>query len=381
MFAYNKSHPFLSRIKDRFLLCKPGSVKETQHVVLDLHGSGLTYEVGDSLGIFAIHDSALVKLTIHALRATGHEEIQEKNSETKVSLTEFLTRKANITEISRKLITEVAQRQTNSQKKKHFEFLLAEENKDAFKEYQASHQLWDFLSENEEVVFDLQEICHLLKPMLPRFYSIASSMKAVGEEVHLTVAHLSYHTNGHLRQGVCTHYLCHLTPLHESIVPIFIQPSHGFSLPQDQNVPIIMVGPGTGIAPFRAFMQERMALNSSAKHWLFFGECHHEYEYFYEDYWKDLQSQGSLRLDLAFSRDQEHKVYVQHKMLEQASDLFQWLEEGACLYVCGDAHRMAKDVDAVLHQIIREEGKRDEKEAKLYIKELKSQKRYLRDVY
>ena len=381
MSTYHKSHPFLAPIKERYLLCKPGSLKETQHVVLDLRGSGLTYEAGDSLGVYPIHDPILVQLTLQALGATGEEEIQDKNSSAKFSLKDFLTRRANITVISRKLISEVAARQTDPKEKEHLNYVLAEGNKDLFKEYQANHELWDFLNENSEAAFGIQEICHLLMPMLPRFYSIASSMKVVGDEVHLTVAHLSYVSNGHLRQGVCTHYLCHLMPMHEPLVPVFIQPSHGFSLPRDPHAPLIMVGPGTGIAPFRGFMQERAALKSSAQHWLFFGERHRAFEYFYEDYWQDLQAQGLLKMDLAFSRDQEHKVYVQHKMLEQAADLFQWLERGAYLYVCGDAHRMAKDVDAALHQIICQEAKCDENGAKLYVKNLKAQKRYLRDVY
>jgi sulfite reductase (NADPH) flavoprotein alpha-component len=172
-----------------------------------------------------------------------------------------------------------------------------------------------------------------------------------------------------------------LAPLKEAVVPIYIQPSHGFTLPEDPRTPIIMIGPGTGIAPFRAFMQERMTSQSEGKNWLFFGEWNRAYDYFYEDEWASWEALGGLKMDLAFSRDQEHKVYVQHRMLEQAKELYSWLNNGAVIYVCGDAHRMAKDVDATLLRIVQEQGNMDEAGAKAYMKQLKSAKRYLRDVY
>ncbi len=249
------------------------------------------------------------------------------------------------------------------------------------KEYQKNHELWDALLDNPEVRFTPEEICHLIQPMLPRFYSIASSMKVVGEEVHLTVSYVKYMSNGQQRLGVCSHYLCDMAPMNLATIPVYLQPHHGFTLPADPKADLIMIGPGTGVAPYRAFMQERMAMGASGKHWLFFGEWNRSYDFFYEDYWTELQAQGKLRVDLAFSRDQEHKIYVQHRMLEQAQDFFQWLEKGAYVFVCGDAHRMAKDVDAVLHRIIQEQGNTDEQGAKSYVKALRSQKRYLRDVY
>jgi sulfite reductase (NADPH) flavoprotein alpha-component len=379
--TYNKSNPLIASIKQRYPLCRPGSHKDIYHIVLDLKNSGMTYTVGDSLGIYPTHDNKIVESTLEAMRAGYQDLILDKHSKQILQLGEILTSKANITNVSRKLLYEIACRQTNSQKKKQLDELFEESNKDSLKEYLNNHELWDALQENSEAVFSAQEICDLLMPLLPRFYSIASSMKEVGEEVHLTVADLSYHTNLHLRRGVCTYYLCQLAPMHIPSIPIYVQPHRGFTLPEDQGVDLIMIGPGTGIAPFRGFMQERMASKDSGKNWLFFGECHRDYNYLYENYWNELASQNKLMVDTAFSRDQEHKIYVWHHMLEKAQEIFEWLQKGACIYVCGDAHRMAKDVDAVIHRIVQEQSGGDELSAKNYIKQLKAKNRYLRDVY
>lgn len=378
---YNKANPFLATITDRYSLCKPDSTKNTAHVVLSLHGSGITYQVGDSIAVQAVNDPQVVNRTLAALNASGNEIISEKHTGASVALRDYLTKKCNLAEVSRKFILELSQRQTHSEKKSRFEFMLSDGQKEALKEYQAAHEVWDALEENSEVQFTPQEFAHLLMPLLPRFYSIASSMASVGQEVHLTVAELVYETNGYIRRGVCTHYLCQLAPMQQKVIPIYIQPSNGFTLPEDGSVPIIMIGPGTGVAPFRAFMQQRQAQGAKGSNWLFFGEWHRDQQFLYEDYWKRLVEEGALRLDTAFSRDQEHKIYVQHRMMEQGKEFFDWLERGAYVYVCGDAHRMAKDVDAALHHIMHLHGRYDEIGAKEYVKRLKSEKRYLRDVY
>jgi sulfite reductase (NADPH) flavoprotein alpha-component len=337
--------------------------------------------VGDSIGIYPTHDAGLVKNTLQSMKATGNEIVSEKHTGKSFTLEEFLTHKANITSISRKLLSEIAARQTNSQKKERLLALFNENDKESLKEYLANHEIWDALLENEEAVFTYQELCNMLMPLLPRFYSIASSMKVVGEEVHLTVADLNYVTNTHLRRGVCTYYLCELAPMHVPIIPVYIQPHHGFTLPENPEADIIMIGPGTGIAPYRAFMQEREAMNATGKNWLFFGEWHRDQNYFYEEYWKHLTAQGKFFIDTAFSRDQMHKIYVWHRMFEHAAEIFEWLQKGAYIYVCGDAHRMAKDVDATIHTIVQEQGGMDEQAAKNYVKQLKAANRYLRDVY
>lgn len=378
---YNKSNPFFAAIKVRQNLCKIGSEKQTHHIVIDLKGSGITYKVGDSISILPTNDPELVQKTLASLNISGQEKIIEKHTGKESILYDYLLNKANLIEVPRKLIVELIERQTNLEKKHHLENLLVEGHKEMLKEYQQKHEVWDVLVENEEVHFEPQEFCLLLMPLLPRFYSISSSMKIVGEEVHLIVSELVYETNGYIRRGVCTNYLCQLVPLNAPIVPVYIQPSNGFTLPEDESVPVIMIGPGTGIAPFRAFMQEREAVKASGLNWLFFGEWHRNLQFFYEEYWQELVESGNLRLSTAFSRDQEHKIYVQHRMLEQGKEFFDLLEQGAYLYVCGDAHRMAKDVEATLHQIIQIYGDRNETSSKEYIKQLRSSKRYLRDVY
>ncbi len=376
MQEYNRKHPFYASIKERYSLSKPGSGKETVHITLDLKGSGMTYAVGDSIAISPQNNPDLIRRTLEIINATGHEIVSDKRSGDQYKLSEFLSRKGSITEFSRKFATELAKKQTNLEKKG----ILEEVIEKSFKEYQANREVWDALAEHAEVRFEIQEFCDLLMPLLPRFYSIASSQAIVGEEMHLTVALLEYETNEKKRCGVTTNYLCNLAPLGEPILPIYVQPHHGFTLPEHPETPIIMVGPGTGIAPFRAFMQER-SMHKNSKNWLFFGERNRQHNFFYEEYWGELQDQGLLRIHTAFSRDQEHKVYVQHLMQQHGKELYDWIAQGAIFYVCGDASRMAEDVDATLHRITQEHGNLSEDDAKAYIKKLRHDKRYLKDVY
>lgn len=378
---YDKSNPFLARIKERYDLCKAGSQKSTFHIVLDLKGSGITYEVGDSIAVQPVNDPDIVQKMLHLLKASPDILIHDKHTKDLLPLQEYLLRKVNLAEVTRKLVAEMAQRQSNPAKKERLEHLVSEGQRELLKEYQNAHEVWDAIAENEEVLFEAEEFCHMLQPLLPRFYSISSSMKAVGEEVHLLVAEVKYTSNQHQRHGVCTHYLCRRAPLNTPVIPVYIQPSHGFTLPGSNETAILMIGPGTGVAPYRAFMQERQIRQAGGSHWLFFGEWHRNTEFFYEEEWQELVEAGRLRLDTAFSRDQEHKVYVQHKMLDRGKELFELLEGGAVLYVCGDAHRMAKDVDAALHLIVQVHGGLDEAGAKAYVKKLRADKRYLRDVY
>lgn len=378
---YSRTNPFIAKVKVRERLSKAGSKKNTHFIVLDISGSDIHYNVGDSIGIYPVNDPLLVTWTLRAMNATGDELVTDKQGENETTLKDFLETKANITEISKKFLIELAKKQTLHKKKAFLESLLEDENKEALKEYQYTHELWDTLEENKEAVFEIQELCNLLMPLLPRLYSISSSKNAVGDEVHLTVAMLEYESNQLLRRGVCTHYLCNLAPINEPKVPVYIQPHHGFTLPEDPEAPIMMVGPGTGVAPFRAFMQERMHSQAKGKNWLIFGEWNQEFDFFYQDYWNELISQNLLRVDAAFSRDQADKIYVQHRMWENGQEIFNWLENGGYFYVCGDAKRMARDVEAILLQIIQQFGNRDETEAKAYLKDLRTEKRYLRDVY
>lgn len=372
----------MASIKERLPLSKTGSQKNTQHLVIDIRGSGLVYHVGDSIGIFAKHDPDLIDKTLHAMRAQGNEIVHSKQTGEALPLAECLSSKSNITDLSPKFLREVWSRQINRQKKQELEALLGESQREALKAYLEKHEIWDFLEFHHEVSFDPQEVVDLLMPLLPRFYSIASSQKYVGDEIHLTVAPLEYESNGHKRRGVCTHFICELAELFQPVVPIFIQPTHNFRLPNDHHSDLIMIGPGTGVAPFRAFLQERLLFaKARGKHWLFFGEKKRDFDFFYEEEWKQYGEHGHLRVELAFSRDQDYKVYVQDRMFEQGQELFKWLEGGAYLYVCGDASRMAKDVEAMLHKVIQEFGLMGPVESKEYIKRMRQEKRYLRDVY
>lgn len=369
---FDRNHPFLASIKERELLSKPGSLKSTFHVVLDLKGSEITYQVGDSIAIYPENSLELVETTLKALGSSGNENVIDKMGVT-YTLRHFFTKKANLVEVNRKLFQEIVDRQPNLEKKTHLLTL----QKDELKKYLADRYVWDFLEENREVSFTSQEFISLLMPLLPRFYSIASSQQVVGDEVHLTVAGVKYVSNGHERNGVCSYYLSDIA---QYDVPIYVQSHNGFTLPQQEHTPIIMVGPGTGVAPFRAFMQERF-LKNSKHNWLFFGERKRATDFLYEDFWSHLHSQGALQLDLAFSRDQEHKIYVQHRMEEKSAKLYEWLQNGAHFYVCGDAKQMARDVEETLLQIIQKHGNKDEKGAKEYLKTLRQEKRYLKDVY
>lgn len=380
--TYSRTHPFLASIKARYNLCRPGASKETHHIVLDLKGSGIQYQVGDSLGVYPTYDPQLVEKTLISLKFKGSEIVQDRQGN-QHPLKEYLSSKANISEFSRKLLQVIKERQNHSKKKAHLEYLLHDDHREELESYQNNHELWQVLTDHSEVIFSPQEICSLLMPLLPRFYSIASSQRVVGDEVHLTVARVVYPQQepDYVRVGVCTHYLCRLAPLHQSTVPVFIQPHRGFTIPENHAQPMIMIGPGTGVAPFRAFMQERMALSAPGSHWLFFGEWHQEHNYLYENDWRSFETQQKLRLNVAFSRDQHEKVYVQHRMLENASEFFQWIQQGANVYVCGDAKRMAKDVESTLLRIVQEQGRLDEPSAKNYVKKLRADGRYLRDVY
>jgi sulfite reductase (NADPH) flavoprotein alpha-component len=376
---YDRTHPYKASIKMRYGLCKEGSFKDTRHIILDLADSGLQYQVGDSIGVYPVNDPEVIENTLRALKTSGKELVKNREGRC-LELAEFLKGEANLKGISKKMLLAVKDK-LSEEAGQPLNEILRPENKDTLKKWMHEHEVWDLLAQFPDAKFTAQEIVDLSMPLLPRFYSIASSQAFVGNEVHLTVAYLEYETRGIVRMGVCTHYLCHLAPLNEAVLPIYIQPSTDFRLPQDGAVPMIMIGPGTGVAPFRAFMQEREKRGDTALNWLFFGEWTQSGEFFYEEEWKRWIEQGRLKLDTAFSRDQPEKIYVQNKMRSASKELFRWLKLGAVLYVCGDADYMAKDVDTALHEIISTEGQMTSDDAKAYVKKMRQEKRYLRDVY
>lgn len=377
----DRLHPVNAIIKERYLLTKAGSTKHTFHVSLDLSGAPIRFKVGDSIGIYAQNDPHLVKHLIEAMKAKGDEPIIEPRSKNLMTLWEFLSFKANLSRLTSSFLKLFYECEKQHEKKNCLHHLLQTENKPLLSQYLSTHDPLDLLKEYKDTDAPLQDLCAQFGPLLPRFYSVASSQQLWKDEVHLTVALFTFTHQGEQRYGVGSHFLCNLAKVKETLVPVYVQPAHHFTLPADESAPIIMVGPGTGVAPFRAFMQERTARGSKGKNWLFFGERNRISDYFYKQEWEEWVTQGKLTLDLAFSRDQPEKIYVQHRMHENAKELWAWVEEGAYFYVCGDAHRMAKDVDAMLHRIIQEQGRMSEEAAKAYVKTMRSQKRYLADVY
>lgn len=373
---YSKTNPFISKIKARHLLNQPGSTKETYHIELDLRGSNIDFHTGDSVAIIPENDPKTVKNILDLLEISGGETIFDTRNQKETTIEKFLIHNSNLHRISSSLI-ELAQKYRSHE---IFTKLLLPDRKNELRDFISSHTLLSFL-EKYKGPLPLQEFSQTISPLLPRFYSISSSLKMHPNEVHLTVALFTTNDKGEKRHGVASFFLCHLAKESVTPVQIYVHKSNGFTLPQDDNTPIIMIGPGTGIAPFRSFMQERWHRGARGKNWLFFGERNREFDFFYKDFWLDLEKKQFLQVHTAFSRDQKDKVYVQHEMYKEKKALWSWIQEGARIYVCGDANQMAKDVDGILCKIIHEEGKMSEEESKQFLKQLRMEKRYLLDVY
>ena len=369
----SKANPLAARLLVNRKLNGEGSQKETRHFEISLEGSGLNYEAGDALGVWPTNCPDLVQEVLRALGQGGDETV--KIGGTELPLRRALAEKLDVTKPSMELVQCLAR--TNVRLKE----LLAPERKEELKRWLHGRGVIDLLLEHSGEKRPAAEFIALLKPMAPRLYSIASSPKAHPGQVHLTVSVVRYESHGRARKGAASTFLADRAGDGIS-VPVFIQTSHGFRLPANQEAPVIMVGPGTGVAPFRAFLQERRALGASGKNWLFFGEQRAATDFYYRHELEAMQADGHLtKLSTAFSRDQAEKIYVQNRMLENATELWDWLEAGAHFYVCGDAARMAKDVDEALHRIIETAGGRNADEARAYVAKLKADKRYQRDVY
>lgn len=372
--AYGKSNPFPARLLKNLLLNKPGSAKEVRHYEIALNGSGLTYEAGDALGVVPVNCPELVDDIIAALKAKPDENV--KFGDKIMSLREALTHHLDVTKLSQELLAVVAKAAPQSE----LAALLAPEKRDGLKKWLWGRHVIDLL-ELLPAPMPVTEFIPLLKKLVPRLYSISSSPRMHPGEVHLTVGAVRYESHGRKRKGVASTFLADRVGEME-FVKVFVQPSHGFKPPVNGDTPMIMVGPGTGIAPFRAFLEERQATGAKGKNWLFFGDQKRDTDFLYGELLTGWHKSGFLtRLDLAFSRDQEQKIYVQDRMRENATELWSWLEAGAHFYVCGDASRMAKDVDAALHAIVETAGGKSAEEAKAYVAKLKTEKRYQRDVY
>jgi sulfite reductase (NADPH) flavoprotein alpha-component len=373
---YGKKNPFPAETLDTVILNGEGSHKETIHLEFSLANSGLTYEPGDALAVLPVNAPDVVKAVLQAAKLTGNEEIEVKNVGRKL-LADALREDFDITALSRAVLTKLAEAADSATLRE----LLAEDAKERLKDFNHGREIVDALLAFAPGGLSAEALTSIFRKLPPRLYSIASSPLAHSDEVHLTVAAVRYQTHGRERKGVCSTYLADLVKT-GSPVQVFVQPNKNFRLPADGSTPVIMVGPGTGVAPFRAFVEHRAALGSTGKNWLFFGDQHYTYDFLYQLEWQDFLKDGVLtRLDVAFSRDQPEKVYVQDRMIAQAKELYQWLQEGAHFYVCGDANRMAHDVHEALITIVENQAAITREAAEAYVEDLKKSKRYQRDVY
>lgn len=374
---YSRTNPFYAEVLENINLNGRGSNKETRHLELSLEGSGLVYEPGDSLGIYPTNDPALVDELIQTCGWNAEESVTvHKNGDT-LPLKDALTSHFEITVLTKPLLQKIAE----LTKSESLHTLLEEGNEEKLKEYIAGRDLVDAARDFGPFEGTAADFTSILRKIPARLYSIASSLKANDEEVHLTIGAVRYDAHGRERQGVCS-ILCAERLQPGDTLPVYIQHNQNFKLPQDPDAPIIMVGPGTGIAPFRSFMQEREEMGANGKSWLFFGDQHFVTDFLYQTEWQKWLKDGVLtKMDVAFSRDTEEKVYVQHQMKKQSKELFEWLEQGAYVYICGDEKHMAHDVHNTLLSIIQEEGAMSKEKAESYLANLQQQKRYQRDVY
>ncbi|MFY2251957.1 assimilatory sulfite reductase (NADPH) flavoprotein subunit [Priestia megaterium] len=372
---YSRTNPFKAEVLENLNLNGRGSNKETRHLELSLEGSGLTYEPGDSLGIYPENDPELVDLLLNEFKWDASESVTvNKEGETR-PLREALLSNFEITVLTKPLLKQAAELTGNDKLK------ALVENREELKAYTQGRDVIDLVRDFGPWNVSAQEFVAILRKMPARLYSIASSLSANPDEVHLTIGAVRYEAHGRERKGVCS-VLCSERLQPGDTIPVYLQSNKNFKLPQNQETPIIMVGPGTGVAPFRSFMQEREETGAKGKSWMFFGDQHFVTDFLYQTEWQKWLKDGVLsKMDVAFSRDTEEKVYVQNRMREHSKELFQWLEEGASFYVCGDKTNMARDVHNTLVEIVETEGKMSREEAEAYLAEMKKQKRYQRDVY
>ena len=366
---YSKEKPFEAEILEKIQLNGRGSEKETYHIELSLEGSGLRYQPGDAVGVYPQNPKETVEQLLASTGFSATDTVSVQNKE--LSIADAFGKRLEITVLNRDVLSKHNQFAQSSK--------LGEIINDPtqLKAFLYGKDVVDLLREYP-VQYTPSQLAGVLRPLPPRLYSISSSLLAHPDEVHLTVGAVRYTRDGRLHRGACSSFLADS----DNRVPVFIENNEGFRLPTDGNTPIIMIGPGTGVAPFRAFIEERECTGSRGKNWLFFGDQHLETDFLYQLEWLSYLKTGTLsKLDVAFSRDQADKIYVQHKMLQHSKELYGWLQEGARVYVCGDRNRMAADVQSALTEIVKREAAYNDEQAIEYIKQLKKQHRYQEDVY
>jgi sulfite reductase (NADPH) flavoprotein alpha-component len=370
---HDRDTPFAAEVLANQRITARDSDRDVRHIELSLHGSGLSYAPGDALGVWPRNAPELVEDVLQLLELDGETAVTQC-SETH-SLRHWLEARRELTRIGRPLVASHAALAGNAGLNR----LLAPEQSATLARLLGSHQLIDLLRAFP-ARWSADELIAALRPLTPRLYSIASSQALVGEEAHLTVARLDYEAFGQRHLGAASDYLSRVGD--DARVPVFIEHNERFRLPTDSSRDIIMIGPGTGVAPFRGFIQERAASAASGRNWLLFGNPHFDRDFLYQIEWQEALREGRLdRLDLAFSRDQASKIYVQHRLREHGRELHDWLSNGAHLYVCGDATRMARDVDDALIDVFTEHANGDRDAAREAIEQLRRDGRYSRDVY
>lgn len=369
---YNKANPFPATLITNQRITAKDAEKDVRHLEFDLSGSGLSYQSGDVLGVYFENDPALVNeiLTVLSLSAEEQVTLQDKT----LPLATALQTQFELTQNTAAFVKHYAALAN------HTELNTIVTNSEQLQNFVQNTPLVDVIN-IYPANLSAEQFIALLRPLTPRLYSIASAQSEVGEEVHLSVGVVHYDYNGKVRAGAASSYLADRVE-EDGQVRIFVEHNDNFKLPQDSSKPIIMIGSGTGIAPFRSFVQQRAADEAEGKNWLIFGNQHFASDFLYQTEWQQFAKDGFLhKYSFAWSRDQEQKIYVQDKIREEAETLWQWLQQGAYLYVCGDASRMAKDVNQALLDVIAQQGSLNADEAEEYLDNLREEKRYQRDVY
>ncbi|AVK85811.1 assimilatory sulfite reductase (NADPH) flavoprotein subunit [Lysinibacillus sp. B2A1] len=371
--TYSRKNPFFAEVLESINLNGRGSNKETRHVELSIEGTNFNFEPGDSIGILPENDEKLVDALLTALQFDPQAEVNVFDE--KLLIREALQKKLEITVLSKPLLQKIGAYTV------HKEFTKLVEDANDWKDYAKGRDLLDVAQDFAPFSWNAQQFVELLRKIPARLYSIASSQKANNDEVHLTIGKVSYETNGRQRLGVCSGSVAERIQIGDTL-PIYVHKNPNFRLPEQQDTPIIMIGAGTGVAPYRAFLEEREELGIEGKAWLIFGDQHFVTDFLYQTDWQRWLASNTLtQMDVAFSRDTDKKIYVQHKIEENAATFYEWLEQGAVIYVCGDEKAMAADVDATIHRLIEQQGQKTPEEAKAFVNELKQQNRYQRDVY
>jgi sulfite reductase (NADPH) flavoprotein alpha-component len=370
--VWTKENPFTAELLVNQKITGRRSHKDVRHVEISLEGSGLTYKPGDALGVWFYNDAALVDEILTVTGADGSAPVTISNAE--VTLTDALTNHLELTQAYPGFVTKVAELTGDTR------YISLSEDKAALRTSIADRQIADILRANP-VALTSNQFAAALRPLQPRLYSIASSQTELPDEVHTTVAVVRYTVDGAEREGGASGFLGSRCEPGDT-VRVYIEPNDHFRLPVDPETPVIMIGPGTGIAPFRAFLQERDAVEAKGKNWLFFGNPHFTEDFLYQVELQDYLSRGILtHLNVAFSRDQPQKVYVQDKLRKHAVELYKWIQDGAHIYICGDGQRMAKDVHTALLDIVSEQAGLDPDGAEVLLDDLRASGRYQRDVY